>query len=164
MPKSIWGNSKSKNLMDLEFPGDQIDMITDQTFNKIFGEPRNENKTSESEAVTLVFPGDVSKIDFFESYNQKISSGHGFRVSGPKFQKENFLGGLSESKLQKKRAGQPMGGKFDPPQAKKRVKTNYILQNKLKPPNPVAVQKPNPGLKPKPKATGLANLMTSKNK
>jgi hypothetical protein len=164
LPKSIWGNSKSKNLMDLEFPGDPIDMITDQSFNNIFGEPRNENKTSETEAVTMVFPGDVSKIDLFESDNQKISLGHGFRVVGPKLQKENFLGGLADSKLQKKKVGKPMGGKFDPPQAKKRVKTNYILQNKLKPQNPVAVQKPNPGLKPKPKVTGLANLKTSKNK
>jgi hypothetical protein len=162
LPKSIWGISKSKNLMDLEFPGDPIHMITDQSFKNFFGEPRNENKTSESEAVSLVFPGDVSKIDFFESDNQKISSGHSFRVGGPKLQKENFLGGLAESKLQKKRFGHHMGGKFDPPQAKKRVKTNYVLHNKLKPQNPVAVQKPNPSLKPKPKATGLANLRTSK--
>jgi hypothetical protein len=34
----------------------------------------------------------------------------------------------------------------------------------LKPQDPVAVQKPNPTLKPKPKATRLANLKTSKNK
>ena len=102
--------------MDLESSGDPMDMIADQSFENFFGKPRNEKESSESEAVTLAFPGDVSKIDFFESDNQKIC----------KLQKGKFLGGLAEPKLQKKRAGQPMGGKFEPLQAKKRVKTNEV--------------------------------------